>query len=781
MTTRHGIGAPVRRSEDPRFLTGAARYGDDLHVPGQAHGVVLRSPHPHACIRGIAPERARGMPGVRLVLTGDDIAGSVKPLPSFARTAPFAVANADGSLPPPAEQPPLATGRVRYAGEPVAFVVADTRDQAREAAEALTVDYAPLPALVTVARATAPDAPALWDDCPGNVSFRWQRGDAAATDAALASSRHVARVEVVNPRLAPVFLEPRSALAQYDAATDRLTLHAGSQSAHRMRQFLSDMLGLAPARLRVVTPPMGGGFGARGAVYPEMALVLLAALRLRRAVKWTADRSESFLSDTQARDVVLRGELGLDGDGRFTALKVHADWRHGGYVLSRGYWIIVHYLVPTLGGVYAIPTGHVSVRGVLTNTTPQYAYRGVGRVEATALMERLVDAAAQASGVDRIALRRRNVLQADALPFTSVGGARYEACAFAPHLERAIAMADWDGFAARRAASAKAGRLRGIGCAAYVENDGGPPSEYARVAVEGGGTVTLHAGTQNFGMGHETVYAQVLCETLGVPFASVRVVDGDTDTVARGSGSMGSRSMRVGGTAIVMSAQKVIEKGRELAARMLEATAADLEFTSGRYVITGTDRAVSLFQVAAFAADTGEALEAEADFDQPRESYSSGCHVCEVEVDPDTGVVRLARHVLVTDVGRAVNPLIVDGQVHGGAAQGLGQAAMEQVAWDADSGQTLTGSLMDYALPRADDLPCFETATAEIRETDNPLGVKGVGEGPTTGAPAAYMNALAHALTAAGAEPVQMPATPLAVWRALRAARAADPPGAQRP
>lgn len=770
MSNGYGIGASVRREEDARFLTGTGCFSDDLTRAQLAHAVVLRSPHPHARIRGIDTADAHAMPGVLSILTGADLLGRLEPLPSFTRTEPFRVLNADGSLMPEADQFPLAVDKVRYAGEPVAFVVAETREQAADAAQAIRVDYAPLPALITREQARAPGAAPIWKACPGNQSCLWERGDRAATEAAFAAAHHVTRVQVVNNRISPVFMEPRAALAEVEPGSGRLVLHTGSQTAHRLRDALAGMLRLEPARLRVVTPDTGGGFGARSAVYPEMALVLEAARRLGRAVKWTAQRSESFLTDTQARDVVLHGELALDRDGRFTALRVDADWRHGGYVLTRGIWIMVHYLVPTLGGVYAIPTGHVTLRGVFTNTTPMHAYRGVGRVEATSLMERLVDAAARETGIDRVQLRRRNLLRGDQLPFTSVGGARYESCVFAPHLERALALADWDGFARRREQSRSRGRLRGIGCSVYVENDGGPPAEYAEVCAEAE-CVTLRVGTQNFGMGHQTVYRQILSERLGIAYQAIRVIDGDTDQVARGSGSMGSRSMRVGGAALVMSAERMVDKAREFAARMLQVSAADIDYGQGAFHITGTDRRVTLFEVAAFAAEQGERLAAEADFEQQRESYSSGSHVCEVEIDPETGRVHLLAHVLVTDVGRAINPMLVDGQVHGAAAQGIGQAAMEGVAYDPDSGQTLTGSFMDYTLPRADDLPDFTTATAQTGESDNPLGVKGVGEGPTTGSPAAYMNAVHDALAQAGGAEVQMPATPLKVWQALATGR----------
>ena len=772
MSIFQGVGAPVWRKEDRRFLTGAGCYTDDLPVHGQAHAVVLRSPHPHARIGGIDTRAALAMPGVLTVLTGADIEDRVKPIPSLTRTEPFKFLNRDASLMPEPDQPVLAIAKVRYPGEPVALVVAETVMQAHDAAEAIEVDYQPLPALSTLHSATAAGATAIWDTCPGNVAFDWARGDEAATAAALADAHRVTRVELVNNRIAPVFMEPRSAMAEYDPIADRLTLHAGSQSAHRLQVLLTDMLGLDTAQLRVVTPDTGGGFGARGGVYPEFALVLFAARRLGRPVRWTAERGESFLTDTQARDHVLRASLAIDAEGRFTALDVKIDWRHGAYVPSRGIWVMIRFLTPTIGGVYTIPTGHVGIRGVFTNSAPMTAYRGVGRMEVTYLMERLVDAAAREIGIDRLELRRRNMVTDEHLPWAAVGGASYEACTFAPHLERAVAHADWAGFAARRQESRSRGQLRGIGLSVYVENDGGAPAEYAEVSAEKEGRVIARIGTQDFGMGHATVYAQVLSDRLGVPFEAIELINGDTDEVARGSGSHGSRSMRVGGSAAVAGADRMIEHGKHLAAEMLEASAADLAYSDCRFVIAGTDRSATLFEVAAFAASRNERLAGEADFDPGRESYSSGCHVCEVEIDPETGRVKLLTHVMITDVGKAVNPMIVEGQIHGGAAQGLGQAAMEEVVYDAESGQLLTGSLMDYTLPRADDLPMFVTELAETRETDNPLGVKGVGEGATTGSPAAYMNAVRDALNDAGAADVDMPATAERIWRVLREARA---------
>ena len=764
--TTPAIGQSFRRKEDRRFLTGAGRYGDDVSVPGALVAQVVRSPHPHARIERIDSSAGAKIAGVHAIITGADIASSSQRIPSFTRTEPFKALNRDGSLMPEPDQPILAQDKVRYLGEPVALVVADNAYIAQRAADALIIDYVPLAALTEIESATHEHAPRIWDDIPNNQSFDWEHGDEAATDAAFDNAHHVTRLRLRNNRIAAVFMEPRTALAQYHTDTHRITLHTGSQTAHRMQEAICGILKLPTDALDVVTPDLGGGFGARGAVYPEMALVVYAARALKRSVKWVADRSESFLSDTQSRDHVLTGELALDEQGRFTALRVHITWRHGAYLPGRGIWVMTHYLIPTVGGVYTIPHGYIRMRGVVTNTTPLSAIRGVGRVEATYLIESLVDAAARELNIDRIELRRRNLIAAQQLPFTAIGGARYECCTFEPHLDHALQLSDWSGFEQRRPAAQR--HLRGIGCAMYVENDGGAPSEYACLTVHEHNRVELAIGTQNLGTGHETVYAQIVMDALSVPFDSVRLVDGDTRDVARGSGSHGSRSMRVGGTAIVMAAEQLLADAKALASEMLQTDAARVRYEQGAFRTHHDGPQVSLFHVAAYSQERGQRLRAEADFTQTRESYSSGCHVCEVAIDQDTGVVTLLQHVIVTDVGRAINPLLVDGQVHGAAVQGLGQAAMEEVRYDPETGQTLTGSLMDYIFPRADDFPCFTTATAENGESDNPLGVKGVGEGPTTGAPAAYMNAVRDALASIGAAPIDMPATSEKIWRAIK-------------
>jgi carbon-monoxide dehydrogenase large subunit len=581
-------------------------------------------------------------------------------------------------------------------------------------------------------------------------------------------------VEVVNNRIAPVFMEPRSAVAEYDPAASRWTLRVGCQSAHGMRAVLVHMMGIDLDRLRVVVPDTGGGFGARGGVYPEYPLLLVAARRLGSPVKWTAERREAFVSDYQARDHVLRGELALDADGRFTAMRVRVDWRHGAYFTTRNVWVMVHYLPPTLGGPYHIPCGHVAIRGVFSHTTPLAAFRGIGRIEANYLTESLIEAAARETRIDRIELRRRNIVEPGALPWTTPGGAVVTGGAFREHFERALELADWRGFPGRRATSRRRGRLRGFGIAMYVENDGSTPTEFAEIQATGDGRVMVCAGTQDFGMGHATVFSQIAAEALGVSFDCVEVIFGDTDRVVRGAGSHGSRSARMGGGAVVLGAQKLVEEGRPRAARLLEAAAADLVYTSGRYTVAGTDRGVGLFEVAAAAEAARERLAAQADFVTAGDAHATGCHVCEVTVDPDDGTVRIERYLIVADVGRAINPLIVHGQMHGGAAQGLGQALMEHVVFEAASGQPLAGSFMDYAIPRADDLPPLTVELDELAEPDNPLGVKGAGENATTGAPAAVMNALRDALHAAGAGGVDMPATRERVWRALDRVRPTD-------
>ena len=770
-TNTTGIGAPMPRTEDHRFLTGTGRFSDDIQAPRALAALALRSPLPHADIVGIDWAAARAAPGVRLILTAAELDAEIAgPIPSFSRVPPFDVGRRDGGDAAEAAQYPLARERVRYLGEPVAFIVADSVEQAQDAAELIAVDYAPLQAVMEIADALDPGAQQIWPDAPGNVSFDWATGDEAATTAAFAAAHHVTRTTLANNRVVINFMEPRAALASYDEGDGRLTLLAGCQSAHGMRAGLAGILGIGEADLHVIVPDTGGGFGARNGVYPEFVLTLVAARRLRQAVKWTASRSEGFLSDFQARDHIFQGELALDKEGRFLGLRINGDWRHGAYLTGRGMWVMAHYLSQVLGGSYRIPAGHLSLRGIVSNTTPQAAYRGIGRLEANYVLERLIDQAARETGIDPVTLRRRNLLNAGDLPWRMPGGAVVTSGEFTANLDRALELAGWADAPARRRAAEAQGRLHGIGIGMYAENDGSTPTEFAEIAVAGDGRVTALLGTQDFGMGHATMYSQILSEKLGVDFGAIDVVFGDSDRVRRGAGSHGSRSARMGGTAAVMGADKVIARGRETAAEMLEAAVSDIEFADGRFTITGTDRAVTLFEVAANIEAAGDKLAEEADFNAKAEVISNGVHICELTVEPESGKVRLENYSVVADVGRIVNPVIVQGQLHGGIAQGIGQALLEEIVYDPNGGQTLTGSLMDYCLPRADDLPNFNIAFNEVIETDNPIGAKGAGESATTGAPAAVMNALADALDSAGAAPVDMPATAEKVWRALRGA-----------
>ena len=765
------IGRRVERKEDVRFLTGRGCFTDDLAEPGAARALMVRSPHPHARILDVDSSQALSMDGVLAVLTGRDVEGKIGPVPTLARTPPFARLNRDGAPMPDPCQPALATTRVRYAGEPVAVVVAETQARALDAAEAIVVEYEPLPAVTSYEQARAPRTP-VWDDIPRNVTFDREHGDREATDAAFMDVAHVVEVTLANNRITPVFLEPRSAVASYHAGNDTWTLTLGCQTAHGMRGNLAAMLDIEPARLRVVVPDMGGGFGARGTPYPEYALLLTAAQRTGRTVRWTATRTESFLCDAQSRDHLLHGALAIDAQGRFMAMRVHVEWRHGAYITPRGFASMTDYLIPTIGGPYRIPTGYIEMRGYSSNTTPLAAYRGIGRVESTYLTESLVDAAAAATGIDRIELRRRNLVAPHEMPWTAPGGFVYHGGDFRANLDRAVDAIDVAGFAARRADSAERGRLRGIAATPYVENDGGAPADYAKVEAHPDGTVTVFAGTQNFGMGHETVYAQIAADRLGIDFDAVRFVDGDTARVREGFGSHGSRSMRIGGTACVMAAHGMIEHGCSLAGEILEAASADIRYDAGVFRVEGTNRFVTLADVAQIAVERGEALSGERRFTTERGSLGNGAAACEVEIDPETGAVAIVRHVVVCDTGRTINPMLAEGQLHGGAAQGIGQAVFEHVVYDPETGQNLTGSFMDYTIPRADDLPALEVVMTEVAETDNPLGVKGIGEGATTGAPPAVMGAVRDALSVLGTATIDMPVTPENVWRAIRAARA---------
>ena len=734
---------------------------------------MVRSPHAHARVRKIDTSDAASAPGVLQILTAADLlAEGVRTIPSFTATPPFDVRSRDGSTAPPAEQYPLARDTVRYVGEPVVVVIAETPERAQDAAERVAVEYEPIDAIVDIGPALAPGATRVWEDRPGNLSVEWERGDARAVTEAFARAAHVASVELTNNRIAPVFMEPRSAVAEHDAGTDRYTLHVGCQSPHGLRAVLAQTMGIEPTRLRVIVPDTGGGFGARNGVYPEYPVLLVAARRLGRPVKWTASRAESFLSDHQSRDHVLSGDIALDADGRVTAMRVRVDWRHGAYLTSRSVWVMAHYLPPTLGGPYRIPVVHLVFRGVFSNTAPQAAIRGIGRIEANYLTESLIEAAARVSGIERIELRRRNLVTPDELPWTTPGGSVLTSGAFASEMDRALALVDWPGLAKRRETSAAEGRLRGVGVALYVENDGSTNTEFAEIEATATGRVVVSVGTQDFGMGHTTMYSQIVADALGVPHERVDVVFGDTDRIVRGSGSHGSRSARMGGGAVVGSATKLIEEGRTVAASLLEASPADIVYRDARFTVAGTDRGIDLFEAAAAKVARGERFAAPNDFVTAGDAHANGCHACEVSIDLADGSVRLERYVMVADVGRAINPLIVHGQTHGAIVQGVGQALWESFHVDPDSGQPFTGSLMDYGMPRADGVPSFTCEISEVLSPTNPLGIKAGGEGGTTPALAVVVSAIVDALRDYGVRDIAMPATPFAVWQAIQHAEA---------
>jgi carbon-monoxide dehydrogenase large subunit len=770
---RFGIGQPARRVEDNRLLTGSGRYTGDIALDGQAWGHVLRSPHAHATIRAIDPSPAREMSGVLAVYTAEDIRraglGTIKCL--------LPVTQPDGSTQPLPPHPILADGTVRHVGDPVAFVVADTPDLARDASELILVDYDPLPAVADPVAAAGPDATQLHGEAPGNISFRWEKGDRAATDAAFDSAEHVVRTRLVNNRIVINPIETRAAIGAWDGK--RFTLYTPTQGPHSLRrQLAADIFGLPEDAFRVVTTDVGGAFGMKIFLYAEQPLVLLAARDLGRPVKWVAERSaDGFLSDNHARDQVNEVELALDGDGRFLALRVHNYANMGGYLSNFGPYIPTDAGVLMNNGVYAFEVIHVRVTGVFTNTVPVDAYRGAGRPESIYLLERTIDAAARELRIDPADLRRRNFIVPEAMPFTTALGASYDSGDFPRNLEIALDRAGRDGFQARKAETAARGMLRGFGIAHYIENCGSGPEETARINVEPDGSVTLAIGTQDNGQGHQTAYGQIIAERLGIGLDKIRVTQGDTDLVTDGAGTGGSRSLPVGGVACEKAIAVLIENGRRIAADVLEAAPPDIEFAAGFFSISGTDRRASLVEIATAANDptrfpegdapglSGEAVHGTAVY-----TFPNGCHACEVEVDPETGRVAVERYVAIDDFGAVVNPLLLAGQVHGGIAQGIGQALHESCVYGED-GQLLSGSFMDYGLPRADDLPAIDfTYHEDAPCRTNALGLKGAGEAGAVGAPPAVMNAVLDALSECGVTALDMPATPERVWKAIRTA-----------
>ncbi|OLB37362.1 MAG: hypothetical protein AUI04_16680 [Candidatus Rokubacteria bacterium 13_2_20CM_2_64_8] len=774
--TTFGIGASVKRREDQRLLTGEGRFADDFNGLGQAHAAFVRSPHAHADVLAIDAAPAKAVAGVLAVFTGHDLAADgVGGIPTLIAERGGNIRSRDGS---PFAEPTwlaLATDRVRHVGEPIAMVVATTPAQARDGAEAVVVRYAARPAVVDAVAALGDGAPQLHAVATRNRVYDWECGDAAATERAFASAAHVARLTLVDNRLITCFMEPRAALAAWDAATGRYTIHASLQSAHQLAANLARILGVARDRVRCITGDVGGGFGSKIQPYPEYVALAWAARRLGRPVKWASSRSEGFVTDAQSRDHRLTGELALDEDGRITGLRVHSIQNLGAYVATGMPISIILNMERMVSGVYAIPVIHLRLEGAFTNTVPINVYRGVGRLECVYTVERLIERAARETGRDPAALRRANMVRA--FPYRTATGAVYDSGDYVARLDEAIEHADVEGFAARCAESAKRGKLRGLGLGPYVEGTGGVPQEFAEVRVLPTGVIEVPMGSQSQGQGHETVFAQVVAERLGVPFETVSIVQGDTDRVARGVGTFASRSMVRGGSAAVEASDAVVATGKPMAAHLLEAATADIEYRDGAFRVVGTDRSIGLFEVARAAtggklpAALGTTLGAATWHENPAFAFANGCEVCELEVDPETGAVTIVAWTMVDDSGRSVNPMIVHGQQHGSVAQGIGQALIERCVYDSTTGQLLSGSLLDYAIPRADDLPSITVVSRDVPSPTNPLGVKGAGEGGTVGAPGAVINAILDALAPLGVTHIDMPATPERVWRAIQDAR----------
>jgi carbon-monoxide dehydrogenase large subunit len=794
MSNPTGIGASMRRKEDRRFLSGRGTYVADIERPDMAFGVFVRSPHAHARLKAVDLTAALALPGVVAILTGEDLKrDGVGGIPCG-----WCVTGKGGV---PMKEPPhpaLAQGKVRHVGDPVAFVVADTLAEARDAATAVAVEYEALPAVTDVQGALKAGAPAIFDEIPGNTCYDWDLGDLSATNAALKNAHHIARVKLVNNRLVGNPMEPRAAIGEYNRATGQHTLWTTSQFPHIVKLLMGNfVLKIPQHKLRVVAPDVGGGFGVKQFHYAEEAVVTWASVKLARPVKWVCERSEGFISDAHGRDHVTEAELGLDAAGRFLALRVRTVANMGGYLSTFGPNIPSYLYGPLLAGVYTTPAIYCEVKAVFTNTLPVDAYRGAGRPEATFVLERLVDIAAREMGIDRDEIRRKNTIPKNAYPYKTPVLVEYDSGDPLSCLDRVLVAADWSGFSERRAESTRRGKYRGIGLCTFAEACGLAPSRIAiRLGARGGlfesatvrvhptGDVTVNMGTHNHGQGHETTFAQIVSEKLGIHADNVEIVFGDTDKVQFGLGTYGSRSLAVGGSALVKATDKVILKGKKIAAFMLEASEEDIQFETGVFSVAGTDRRKTFAEIALSAhfpanypLDVLEpGLEEQAFYDPVNFTFPSGAHIAEVEIDPETGEVKLVNYVAVDDVGTVINPMIVEGQIHGGLVQGIGQALCENCVYDETSGQLLSGSFMDYCMPRADNVPMMHAETLSTQCTHNPLGVKGCGELGTIGAPATVISAVVDALADLGVTHVDMPASPSRIWEIMNNAANAKPP-----
>jgi aerobic carbon-monoxide dehydrogenase large subunit len=775
---RFGIGQPVTRKEDPRFLTGRGRYVADIELARQAHAVFIYSAHAHARIRSIDKAAAERMPGVHPVLTGADWAAD-----GLGTLDPEVMAeDMGGPQGFRTKRPPLAIDRVRYVGERVAVVVAATEEQARDAAELVSVEYEALPAVVRAEDAVRPGMPLVHDVAANNISFTMRMGNADAVDAAFARAHHITRLSLYNNRLTAVTMEPRGCIADYDPGTRRWTLYSSTQNVHGVRQILAhQILHVPERRIRVVARDVGGGFGMKGNVYPEEAIIVWAARRAGRPVKWIPSRSEAMLGDAQGRDQNVSAELALDADGKFLALRWTGSHNVGAYIEGAGA-IPILFSLKLASTVYDIPAVSVTSSLVLTNTAPTVPYRGAGRPEAVYIMERLVDQAARELSIDPAELRKRNLIRADTFPYETRTGWIYDTGNYAAALAKCQALADWDGYAARRAQSEAAGKYRGRSITYYVDNTG-VFNERMELRFDPSGELTILAGTLSHGQGHETSYSQMVADWLGVPEDEIHLAQADTDEVAIGRGTYASRSMMIGGSALRAAADEVVERGKRFAAHFMEADAVDIAFADGAFTIAGTDRSMPIGQVAQMSfipvglpSELGVGLQGAGAFSSDVPSFPNGCHICEVEIDPETGEVVLDRYTVVDDCGTVINPLLAKGQIQGGVAQGAGQALIEDVIYDSESGQLLTGSLLDYGIPRADTLPPITIDFSPVPSTTNPLGAKGVGEGGTVASTPTVMNAILDALAPLGITDLPMPATSERIWRALHGALINRPP-----
>jgi len=771
---KFGIGQPVRRTEDPMLVRGEGCYTDDVKLTGEAYAVMVRSRIAHGVIKGIDTAAARKMPGVLGVYTGADLAayGTLKCIVPFN--------NRDGTPMKRPPRPALATDKVRFVGDPVAFVVADTLLQAKDAAEAVEVDIDALPAVVRPEEAARPGAPLIHDEAPGNVALDYHFGDSEQVAAAFAKAAHVTRLKLVNSRVVVNAMEPRAAIGIHDPASGRFTLHAPSQGAFGMRGNMAEILKVEPKQVRILTGHVGGSFGMKSAPFPEYVCVLHAARALGRPVKWTDERSGSFVSDSHGRDHDLTAELALDADGTFLALRITNFGNMGGFLAQVAPMPSTLNTVKNVQSVYRTPLIEVSTKCMFTNTSHVSAYRGAGRPEGNYYMERVIDAAAAEMGIDRVELRRRNQIRPREIPIKTASGSTYDSGDFPGVLKHALEVADVKGFARRKRESRKRGKVRGLGIGSFLEVTAPPSKEMGGIRFEADGTVTIITGTLDYGQGHAAPFAQVLSDKLGIPFERIRLLQGDSDELLAGGGTGGSKSIMHSGTAIVEASAKVIDQGKQIASHLLEAAVADIEFARGRFVIAGTDRAIGIMELAdklRSGLNLPEGVPSTLDIrhvsDGPGAStYPNGCHVCEVELDPDTGVIAVVKYSSVNDFGTVINPLIVEGQLHGGVIQGIGQALMEMTVYDED-GQFLTGSFMDYALPRASDSPEVAVVDHPVPATTNVLGVKGCGEAGCAGSLTSVMNAIADALSEFGIFHIDMPATPYRVWRAIQDAKAA--------